>query len=270
VFRGGTGDDAYYVDATGDTITENAGQGVDAVYSTASGYTLSANLETLTFVGSGPFTGVGNGLSNTITGGAGDDTLVGGGAGDALIGGAGVNTASYSNAGGGVIASLANVSGNAGDASGDTYQNIQNLLGSGLADNLEGDSQSNTLTGGAGADTITGGNGADVLQGDAGNDIYDFNSLSETAASAPDLINFAAGDKIDLSTIDADPALGGDQAFHLDGSVRSGGAGDVTFNYSGGGLDVTIVNLYVDSDTTIDATIYLRGNISLTNSSFIF
>ncbi len=43
-----------------------------------------ANVEDLTFTGSGDFTGTGNAPANTITGGAGNDTLNGGTGADML------------------------------------------------------------------------------------------------------------------------------------------------------------------------------------------
>jgi Ca2+-binding RTX toxin-like protein len=54
-----------------------------------SNYTLGGNVQNLTYTGTAAFTGNGNGLANTITGGNGNDTLSGGGGADTLIGGAG-------------------------------------------------------------------------------------------------------------------------------------------------------------------------------------
>lgn len=93
---GGLGNDTYVVDQTADSVRELAGEGVDTVLSTASAYSLSragleaqTQVEHLTFVGVGNFSGAGNGLGNRITGGAGNDRLYGLAGQDSLIGGAG-------------------------------------------------------------------------------------------------------------------------------------------------------------------------------------
>jgi Ca2+-binding RTX toxin-like protein len=99
--RGGTGadtliglagNDSYYVDNLGDVVSEASGAGSDTVNTALASYTLGANIEKLTFTGAGSFTGIGNTLANTITGGAGADTLNGGQGNDTLIGGGGNDT----------------------------------------------------------------------------------------------------------------------------------------------------------------------------------
>jgi Ca2+-binding RTX toxin-like protein len=91
---GGLGHDTYVVDSTGDTVTELAGTGtgLDSVRATLSSYSLGANVENLTYEGTGSFTGTGNALANIITGGAGNDLLDGGAGKDSLKGGAGADT----------------------------------------------------------------------------------------------------------------------------------------------------------------------------------
>ncbi|MFL6843298.1 MAG: calcium-binding protein [Allosphingosinicella sp.] len=91
-FTGGLGNDIYYVDDTGDTVVELPGEGTDIVYTALAGYTLSANVDNLTFTGSGAFHGVGNSYFNTLTGGGGDDWLEGLGNADELYGNAGCDT----------------------------------------------------------------------------------------------------------------------------------------------------------------------------------
>jgi Ca2+-binding RTX toxin-like protein len=82
--QGGRGDDIYVVTAN-DTVTEFANEGVDTVQTTHATYTLGANLENLTYIGTGAFHGTGNGLDNVITGGSGDDVLNGGGGDDTVV-----------------------------------------------------------------------------------------------------------------------------------------------------------------------------------------
>jgi Ca2+-binding RTX toxin-like protein len=86
---GGAGDDTYWVDNVGDRVIERLGEGVDQVRTTLTSYSLTPNVENLWYYGSGSFTGVGNGLDNTIISGAGNDSLNGGAGNDTLVGGLG-------------------------------------------------------------------------------------------------------------------------------------------------------------------------------------
>jgi Ca2+-binding RTX toxin-like protein len=97
---GGTGDDIYYIDNTGDILTENSNEGIDTVNSSIS-YTLGANIENLTLSGSSAINGTGNNLdnviiansgSNILNGGEGSDTINGGLGADKLVGGLGNDT----------------------------------------------------------------------------------------------------------------------------------------------------------------------------------
>ncbi|MDR9760499.1 calcium-binding protein, partial [Rhizobium redzepovicii] len=94
VLQGGAGNDVYILGVQGVSVVEAAGEGDDTVQ-TAQG-TLSiagyANVERLTYTGTSNFTGTGNALDNTITGGIGNDTLDGGAGNDQLIGGNGNDT----------------------------------------------------------------------------------------------------------------------------------------------------------------------------------
>jgi methionine-rich copper-binding protein CopC len=90
------------------------------------------------------------------------------------------------------------------------------MLNDQRADVLQGDALNNDLRGFAGNDTLNGGAGQDRLAGGAGNDKFVYRAVSDSGVTAAtwDLItDFAAGDKIDLSALDANTALGGDQAF---------------------------------------------------------
>ena len=68
-----------------------------------------------------------------------------------------------------------------------------------------------------GNDTLTGGADQDSLEGGIGADRFDFNSASESPSGGliDHILDFnrLEGDKIDLSTIDANVLLQGNQAF---------------------------------------------------------
>ncbi|NKK61938.1 hemolysin, partial [Rhizobium leguminosarum bv. viciae] len=88
---GGAGNDIYVVDSASDVIDEAVSAGTDEIRTALATYSIAAltNVETLTYTGSASFTGIGNALANTITGGAGNDVLNGSAGADTLIGGAG-------------------------------------------------------------------------------------------------------------------------------------------------------------------------------------
>ena len=103
---GGTGDDTYYVNVATDVIVEVASAGTDTVRATSS-VTLAANVENLVMLGTGTYTGTGNGLANTMTGNtavntlkgmAGNDILDGKGGADVLTGGTGADHFVFSSA----------------------------------------------------------------------------------------------------------------------------------------------------------------------------
>jgi Ca2+-binding RTX toxin-like protein len=80
-----------------------------------------------------------------------------------------------------------------------------------------------TITGGHGNDTLYGNLGADTMAGGAGNDTFLYTDAAQsTAAKTDHILDFDAGDRIDLSQIDADATQAGDQAFAFIGSGAFG------------------------------------------------
>ena len=179
---GGAGNDTYVVDSAGDVLVEAAGGGTDTVRTTRATYTLGAELENLTFIGTGSFTGTGNAANNVIIGGAGNDTLDGGAGNDTLIGGLGNDT---------YVVDTGDSVSEAADGGTDLVKtalaaytlgnNVENLTYTGTAAFTgTGNTLANTLKGGAGHDVLSGGSGNDTLYGLTGNDTLDGGSGADT------------------------------------------------------------------------------------------
>jgi serralysin len=181
---GGTGNDTYIVDNSADVVTENASQGTDTVRATVS-YTLGANVENLTYTGTGAFSGIGNGLDNTITGGAAADTLLGGDGNDwlngsvgadTMIGGAGNDTYSVDNLSDIIVENVGKGTDTIRTAALTSYTlaaNVENLTYVGTAAFAgTGNDLDNLIVGGSGVNTLTGGAGNDVLTGGAVADFF--------------------------------------------------------------------------------------------------
>jgi Ca2+-binding RTX toxin-like protein len=194
---GGAGNDTYVVDDTADVVTEAAGAGTDTVQTALLAYTLGANVENLTFTGTGDFTGAGNGLANRIQGGAGNDTLTGGAGADTLVGLAG-NDTYFVDSNADVVTEAANAGiDQVFSTAGTTFTlaaNVENhthqaatavtLTGNGLANVLVGDAGNDTLDGNGGNDRLDGAGGNDTMAGGAGNDTYVVNAAGDTVTEA--------------------------------------------------------------------------------------
>jgi serralysin len=82
---GFAGNDLYYVDSAGDTVSENPGEGVWDQIITTVNYTMSANIESMVLQGSAT-NGTGNSSGNAIYGNGLNNVLDGAGGNDALFG----------------------------------------------------------------------------------------------------------------------------------------------------------------------------------------
>jgi Ca2+-binding RTX toxin-like protein len=152
----------------------------------------------------------------------------------------------------------------------------ETLTGSVTNDTIVGAGGADTLIGNGGVDSLRGGAGADWLIGGAGNDLFDFNALSESTAAARDTITdfsgvgAAAGDRIDVSTIDARNGIAGNQAFTFIGTGAFTGSGQI--RAVDAGADVRLLFNTDGNLATIEMEILIQNianPASFTASDFI-
>lgn len=209
---------------------------------------------------------IGGGGVDWIDGGGGDDYIDGGTEMDTLIGGAGRDTLSYLSSNQAVVVSLAtHIS-----STSDTISGFENLMGSLMNDTLTGDSGANELYGADGSDVLIGGDGDDLLFGGAGgdtmtggsgSDTFVFLSADRNTYVQEDLItDLTADDFIDLSGVDADVLLAGDQAFTFVEAL-TGVAGQATLLFDSTS-NRTLLSLDVDGDGVADFAIRMVGDQS--------
>jgi Ca2+-binding RTX toxin-like protein len=277
---GGLGNDTYTVDASGDVVTEAAGQGTDTVQTTLASYTLGSNVENLTFTDNGAHTGNGNTLDNVLTGGGGADILNGSTGADRMIGGLGNDTYYVDNAG--------DLTVEGSSAGTDTVlaaitwtlaANTENLTlsgssaingtGNGDANVLTGNGAANSLTGLGGNDTLNGGGGADTMIGGLGNDSYTVDNAGDVTTEAADegtdtvtsSITWTLAANVENLTLSGSAVINGTgngDANILTGNsannVMTGLGGNDTLN-GGAGADTMVGGLGDDSyvvDNTLD------------------
>ena len=154
------------------------------------------------------------------------------------------------------------------------------LSGKGGNDTLIGGLGNDTLDGGGNNDILIGGGGQDTLTGGLGQDRFVFNAMTDygvptdSTLAAPDTItDFAPGDKIDLSGIDAYNNELNDQAFRLvfnTGTVPPTsvpvGVANITYDTV---HNITVIELNNHTGTTPQAEIVLDGVLALHASDFI-
>ncbi|WP_397418244.1 right-handed parallel beta-helix repeat-containing protein [Phenylobacterium sp.] len=246
---GGSGDDTYYVKNMFETVVEKAGEGADTVI-TSVDFGLGANIENLRMA-NGAYFGAGNELNNRISGSdaanelhglGGNDLIQAGGGNDLVSGGNGADT----------------LAGGMGD---DTLQ------GDAEADRLGGDAGSDSLSAGLGADTLEGGAGADTLSGGAGSDVFLFRAADLGATDRILDFSRSEGDKINLSPIDANTSLAGDQRFTFVGSnAFTKTAGELRAVVSNG--NTTLMG-DTNGDGLADFQLVMVGNGTMQAADFI-
>lgn len=135
------------------------------------------------------------------------------------------------------------------------------LTGANGDDVLMGQGGADTIHGGGGADRIIGGMGADVLWGGEGADTFAFLTVGESKPQAGerDIIrdfSAAAGDRIDLTLLDANVRLAGNQEFTLGGDHFTGRAGELIQSYADHGV---LVQADLNGDRRADFSFLLGG-----------
>ncbi len=294
---GGAGDDTYFVDNTGDKVTESSGGGTDTVFSSVT-FTLGSNVEKLVLTGTANVNGTGNSLNNQLTGNGGNNTLNGSSGADTMAAGAGNDTYVVDNTGD-VVTEQA-------DEGTDTVQssitytlgaNIENLTLTGTSSrNGTGNELDNILVGNSGANTLNGGLGADQMSGGGGNDTYVVDNpgdvVTESAGAGTDTIQssvtYALGANIEKLSLTGSVAIdgtgnelnntltGNSAANMLDGGLgadaMSGGsgndvyyvdnAGDTVTESSGGGTDTVFSSVNFTLGSNVEKLV-LTGTANL-------
>ena len=132
------------------------------------------------------------------------------------------------------------------------------LEGNGGVDRLKGNDGDDVLDGGSHRDRLEGGLGSDTLTGGQGSDIFRFRSVEESRLGGEDLItDLSASDRIDLSFIDADATIEGDQAF-LQVAAFTGAAGQLRLTYDAGAQQTTLA-VDVNGDGQADFALLITG-----------
>ena len=214
--HGGAGNDLYRVDATDPAeIVELASEGIDTVQLTGGNVDVSYTLGTNVENLNASQLAASNWLVN----------LTGNGLGNSIVGSAG-------------------------------YDNIVGLAGN---DRLDGGAWGDYLDGGEGNDRIIGGGGVDYMFGGPGRDLFVYESVADANEvdgwGIPDwIVDWEASDRIDLSGVDANALVAGNQAFQFAGAYFGepapfSGAG--TLNLEGFAGDLYISG-HTDGDGVVD------------------
>ncbi|KJZ36623.1 peroxidase family protein [Pseudomonas fluorescens] len=280
VMTGGSGNDTFVVDNVGDTVIEALNGGTDLVQTSLATYLLGANVENLTYTGVANFTGNGNALANTLTGGVGNDVLNGGAGGDRMVGLAGNDTYVVDAAGdvvvevaGGGVDSVQTSLGNYtldGNVENLTYTGAGNFVGNGngLNNTITSGGGNDNLSGGGGNDILIGNGGNDTLNGDAGNDqlLGGLGTDTLNGGTGDDSLDGGDGDDVMNGGTGNDTLLGGLGNDSLDGGNGSDllQGGDGNDSLLGGGDNDTLLggigNDFIDGGNGNDTVTGGAGN----------
>jgi serralysin len=221
--------------------------------------------------------------------GGGDDTLVVRGQGfDAFDGGAGKDLFDASLATSGFLINLGSKDVTlardplaAGSAftftdQGGPMKGFESVIGSHFRDLIAGGSAADTIDGDQGNDLLAGGLGADRLSGGTGNDAFIYFQTQDsgaTRATRDTIDDFegagsVAADTLDLTRIDANTRITGDQDFTWIG-------GNTPFNHVAGELRMvtegtnTVIQGDTNGDARVDFSILVTGIQSFNDGDFV-
>jgi Ca2+-binding RTX toxin-like protein len=235
ILTGLGGNDTYTL-GVGDTAIEAPGGGIDAVQTAVVDIDLASfpNVENIALsgglalkatgsAGGNVLNGSTNSAANQLIGLGGNDTYFVG-SNDVVVEGPGggfdsvLTTVSYTLPALAAVEELRNA----------TIATGLGLVGNGFVQTITGSAGNDSLFGGGGGDVLIGNGGTDNLTGGLGADRFRFllPGDSPVGAGRDSVIGFVAaeGDRIDLSAIDANTLLAGDQGFIFRGSAAFTGA----------------------------------------------
>jgi Ca2+-binding RTX toxin-like protein len=264
---GGAGHDTYHVDNVGDQVIDTGG-GNDHVHSSID-YVLGTDLEYLTLTGTA-VSATGNAKNNLIYGNAGNNIIDGLLGADFMVGGMGddiyyVENGSdqiteHLNQGTDIVMSSVHHA---------LRGNIENLTLIGTnAVSATGNELNNVITGNSAANALRGGLGADTLSGGGGNDSFVYRATNESTAASKDQISgFNAGDKVNLSVIDAIASttanndaftfIGANAFSNVAGELRAtetGGVWTIEADVNGDGIADLVIGLTTEGGYLIGAS----------------
>ena len=160
-----------------------------------------------------------------------------------------------------MVADLAAGTAQGGYIGSDHLTGVENLEGSAWDDRLAGNNRANALAGGQ---------GADALEGRGGADRFVYGQTYESRPTAADrILDFShkQGDWIDLTAVDANDQVLGNQAFQFVGQAQFTGAGQIRFFQQG---DDTVVEANTtDAAVGAEMRIVIDPLVTLQASDFV-
>ncbi|WP_158332139.1 M10 family metallopeptidase C-terminal domain-containing protein [Brevundimonas abyssalis] len=122
-----------------------------------------------------------------------------------------------------------------------------------------GNAKANIIIGNDGNNTLYGGALGDELKGGDGVDTFLYLAATDSTVDSPDrILDLRFNEFIDLSAIDANSTINGDQAFALVDEF-TGAAGQMTLSYAADTTTTTVL-MDINGDGVADMRILLSGN----------